>query len=60
MVNLVAPDQILETPRLLLEQLVLAHAPIIYEQLLEQRQYEFIPQSPPTSLQVLETLYLFD
>ena len=55
MVNLVAPEQILETPRLLLEPLVLAHASTIYEQLLDQRQYQFIPQSPPTSLQVVES-----
>ena len=58
MVNLVAPEQILKTPRLLLEPLVLAHASTIYEQLLDQRLYQFIPQSPPTSLQVVETRYL--
>ena len=56
--NLVAPERILETRRLLLEPLVPAHAQAIYEQLLDQRLYQFIPQDPPTSLQVLQTRYL--
>jgi [ribosomal protein S5]-alanine N-acetyltransferase len=58
MVKLIAPEQIIETSRLLLEPLVLDHALVIYEQLLDQRLYQFIPQSPPTSLQTLETRYL--
>ncbi len=55
--DLNAPSQILETRRLLLEPLIPAHASVLYEQLLEPRQYEFIPQDPPTSLQALETRY---
>lgn len=58
MVELRAPGRILETPRLLLEPLVPAHAEAIFEQLLDKRLYQFIPQDPPTSLQVLETRYL--
>jgi len=57
-VNLIAPEGILETRRLLLEPLVPAHAKAIYEQLLDKRQYEFIPQDPPTSLQVVERRFL--
>lgn len=58
MVEFRVPERILETPRLLLEPLVPAHASVIYEQLLDKRLYQFIPQDPPTSLQVLETRYL--
>ena len=57
MVDLIAPEQILETPRLLLEPLVPDHASAIYEQLLDKKLYQFIPQDPPTSLQVVETRY---
>jgi len=52
-----APERILETRRLVLEPLIPAHAEAIYEQLLDKRQYEFIPQDPPTSLQALERRY---
>lgn len=55
--RLIAADTTLETPRLLLEPLVVSHAAAIYEQLLDQRLYQFIPTDPPTSLQVLETRY---
>ena len=41
----------------MLEPIVPAHAAAIYEQLLDRRLYQFIPQDPPTSLQVLETRY---
>ena len=58
MVDLIAPEGILKTRRLLLEPLVPAHAKVIYEQLLDKRLYQFIPQDPPTSLQVVETRYL--
>ena len=55
--DVIAPERILETRRLLLEPLVSAHAAGIYEQLLDRRLYQFIPQDPPTSLQVVETRY---
>ncbi len=58
MVKLIAPERILETSRLLLEPLIPDHASAIYEQLLDQRLYQFIPQSPPTSLQTVKTRYL--
>lgn len=56
--DLIAPERILETPRLLLEPLVPDHASAIYEQLLDKRLYQFIPQDPPTSLQVVENRYI--
>ncbi|MBE9033927.1 GNAT family N-acetyltransferase [aff. Roholtiella sp. LEGE 12411] len=58
MVKLIAPEQIIETSRLLLEPLVPDHASAIYKQLLDHRLYQFIPQSPPMSLQTVETRYL--
>lgn len=58
MVKLIAPERIIGTSRLLLEPLVPDHASAIYEQLLDQRLYQFIPQLPPTSLQTVETRYL--
>jgi [ribosomal protein S5]-alanine N-acetyltransferase len=56
--DLIKPEQILETPRLILEPLVPAHASAIYNQLLDKKLYQFIPREPPISLQVLETRYL--
>ncbi|MBD6619212.1 GNAT family N-acetyltransferase [Komarekiella sp. 'clone 1'] len=58
MIKLIAPERIIETSRLLLEPLVPAHASVIYEQLLDKRLYQFIPQSPPISLQTVESRYL--
>ncbi|MBW4572683.1 MAG: GNAT family N-acetyltransferase [Tolypothrix carrinoi HA7290-LM1] len=55
--DLIAPETTLETSRLLLEPLLASHAANIYEQLLDERLYQFIPQEPPTSLQVVETRY---
>jgi RimJ/RimL family protein N-acetyltransferase len=57
MMPLIAPETTLKTRRLLLEPLVASHAAAIYEQLLDERLYKFIPQEPPISLQVLETRY---
>ncbi len=57
MMQLIAPETTLETSRLLLEPLVESHAAHIYMQLQDERLYQFIPQEPPTSLQVLETRY---
>jgi [ribosomal protein S5]-alanine N-acetyltransferase len=53
-IQLVAPEVTLETPRLLLEPLTPAHAPALYEQLQDERLYQFIPQNPPASPQALE------
>ena len=47
----------LNAPERILEPLVPAHASAIYEQLLDKRQYEFIPQDPPTSLKALQRRY---
>jgi [ribosomal protein S5]-alanine N-acetyltransferase len=57
MMKLIAPETTLETSRLLLEPLVESHAVHIYRQLQDERLYQFIPQEPPISLQVLQTRY---
>ena len=51
------PQQILESARLRLEPLTLSHAWVVYEHLLDQRLYQFIPCDPPLSLQALENRY---
>ncbi|WP_414580822.1 GNAT family N-acetyltransferase [Scytonema sp. PCC 10023] len=56
MMQLIAPGT-LKTSRLLLEPLVASHAVHIYRELQDERLYQFIPQEPPTSLQLLETRY---
>ncbi len=53
-IHLVAPEALLETPRLLLEPLKRAHAAMLFEHLQDERQYRFIPQDPPVSPQSLE------
>jgi [ribosomal protein S5]-alanine N-acetyltransferase len=53
-IHLVDPEERLETPRLLLEPLLPAHAPRLYEQLQDERLYRFIPQDPLASPQALE------
>lgn len=57
MMRLIAPETTLQTSRLLLEPLVTSHAAAIYEQMLDEKLYQFIPQSPPKSLQALERRY---
>jgi len=57
MMHLIAPETTLETLRLSLEPLVASHAAAIYEQMLDEQLYRFIPQSPPKSLQALESRY---
>lgn len=57
MIRLIASETKLETSRLSLEPLVASHAAAIYEQMLDERLYQFIPQSPPTSLQALGSRY---
>ena len=58
-IHLVAPEARLETPRLLLEPILPAHAPVLYERMQEVQLYRFIPQDPPASPQALEDRYGF-
>ncbi|HEX5849300.1 MAG TPA: GNAT family N-acetyltransferase [Rubrobacter sp.] len=57
--DLVAPEARLETGRLLLEPILPAHAPALYERMQEERLYRFIPQDPPNTPQALENRYEF-
>jgi [ribosomal protein S5]-alanine N-acetyltransferase len=57
--HLVAPEERLETPRLLLEPILPAHAPVLYESMQEERLYRFIPQDPPETLEALTDRYDF-
>ena len=50
-------QRVLETARLRLEPLISSHASAVYEHLLDQRLYQFIPRTPPSSLQALEDRY---
>ena len=59
MITLVNSEQILETPRLILEPLMPSHASLIYEQLLDDKLYKFIPNNPPESLSYLEERFTF-
>jgi [ribosomal protein S5]-alanine N-acetyltransferase len=58
-IQLVAPEARLETPRLLLEPILPAHASKLYERMQDERLYRFIPQDPPDTLQALEDRYGF-
>jgi ribosomal-protein-alanine N-acetyltransferase len=58
-IHLVAPEARLETPRLLLEPILPAHAPILNESLQDEELYRFIPQDPPPSLEALTDRYDF-
>jgi len=58
-IDLVAPEARLETPRLLLEPILPAHAPVLHELMQEERLYRFIPQDPPSTPQALEDRYDF-
>lgn len=55
--RLIEPETILETPRLLLEPLQIRHALALYEPLQSPGIYEYIPENPPTSLEVLTIRY---
>ena len=56
-IPLVDSEAVLETPRLLIEPLLAAHAAGLYESLQDALLYEFIPQNPPASPRVLEARY---
>ena len=58
-IDLVAPEARLETPRLLLEPILPAHAPVLHELMQQERLYRFIPQDPPVTPQALEDRYGF-
>lgn len=58
-IHLVAPEARLETPLLLLEPILPAHASMLYERMQEERLYQFIPQDPPVTPQALEDRYGF-
>ena len=58
-IHLVAPEARLETPRLLLEPILPAHAPMLNESLQDEELYRFIPQDPPPSLEALTDRYDF-
>ena len=58
-IDLVAPETRLETGRLLLEPILPAHAPALYERMQEERLYRFIPQDPPNTPRALEDRYDF-
>jgi RimJ/RimL family protein N-acetyltransferase len=58
-IPLVEPEARLESPRLLLEPLMPAHASMLYEHLQDERLFRFIPQDPPASPRSLEDRYEF-
>jgi ribosomal-protein-alanine N-acetyltransferase len=58
-IHLVAPEARLETPRLFLEPILPAHAPMLYENLQDEKLYRFIPQDPPAPLKALADRYDF-
>jgi RimJ/RimL family protein N-acetyltransferase len=53
----VKSEEILETRRAVLEPIHIRHAESVYEYLLDQRLYRFIPRDPPESLKTLEERY---
>jgi len=58
-IHLVAPEARLETPRLLLEPILPAHASMLNESLQDEELYRFIPQNPTHSLEALTDRYDF-
>ncbi len=50
-------EKILETGRLLIEPIQPWHAHLLYENLTDERLYQFIPIDPPDSVDALETRY---
>ena len=51
------PELPLETPRLLLEPLVVGHATALFDPLQAPELYTYIPQDPPSSQEALKTRY---
>ena len=50
-------EQVLETPRLILEPLTVSHAHVLYAALQAPELYRFIPQDPPSSPESLAARY---
>jgi [ribosomal protein S5]-alanine N-acetyltransferase len=57
MMQLIHPELILQTQRLLLEPLKQHHAALLYPILQDPQIYCYIPQDPPASLKILEQRY---
>lgn len=53
----VMSEEYLETHRMSLEPISVSHAASVYEFLLDERLYRFIPGEPPESLRTLEERY---
>lgn len=53
----IEPEALLETPRLVLEPLQIAHALALYKPLQAETIYDYIPENPPASVEVLATRY---
>ncbi len=53
----IEPETLLQTPRLVLEPLQIAHALALYEPLQAALIYDYIPETPPASVEVLATRY---
>ncbi len=57
MMQLIHPEMVLQTQRLLLEPLKQRHAGLLYPILQDPQIYCYIPQDPPVSLEMLEQRY---
>lgn len=55
--QLIGPEMVLQTQRLLLEPLKRSHAALLYPILQDSQIYCYIPQDPPVSLEILEQRY---
>ncbi len=55
--QLIHPEMVLPTQRLVLEPLKQLHAALLYPILQDSQIYDYIPQKPPTSLKALEQRY---
>ena len=53
----IEPEALLETARLVLEPLQIAHTLAVYEPLQAAPIYDFIPETPPASVEALATRY---
>jgi ribosomal-protein-alanine N-acetyltransferase len=53
----IEPEALLETPRLVLEPLQISHALALYEPLQAAPIYDYIPETPPASVEALATRY---
>ena len=56
-VQLIHPESVLQTERLVLEPIKQRHATLLYPILQDSRIYQYIPQEPPASVAMLEQRY---